>query len=583
MKIDHRAAFEKFSSTMVIPSKDFGLIPFRLWGIQKYYISELCRAHEEGKKEIVVLKCRQIGITTCSMAWDAYWTLRHKGIQAQFNSNSDENRDYFRDVLSELYKSLPPKYSYPLRLNNRSGMAWANGSRLLFQTVGVKKGGKLGRGRGLNYCHSTEMGEWQSGEAIASLRSAFSERHPAAMFLWEGTAKGFNHFYDMWMDAQRATSIHPIFLGWWRHPEVYSVERKSKQFQVYWDGRLTADERAFQREITRRYQTEISEEQWAWYRFHLAEKKMGDMIMMHQEYPTLPEHAFQASGQPFIGYAAQGKLREKLSDAPEPAYFRYEFGPLFEKTEIVESNEEMAHLKVWEEPDPNAYYVIAADPAYGASAASDRYVCSIWRVTRTKMIQVASFVAVELTMNQFAWVTCHLAGAYMPSFFILELNGPGMAVHQEIERMKSLGWGTAQRTQINNALGGIQNYLWRRPDSMGSGVNWQWRTTPRTKIWILNRLRDQLIQGNVIVREPELVDELGDIRQDGDKFRTEGRAHDDRVIAAALAVEHWSANALPVLDGLPVKEEELDISEMPNAHERALATFFRRHGIGVYG
>ena len=298
----------------------------------------------------------------------------------------------------------------------------------------------------------------------------------------------------------------------------------------------------------------------------------------------MPEHAFQASGQPFIGHAAMARLRESLENVSDPSYYRYSFGPTIEKTEINESNEEMAHLTVWEHPDPNAYYVVAADPAFGASAASDRYVCSVWRVTRTKMIQVASFVNVEMSMNQFAWVTCHLAGTYStanaPSFFILELNGPGMAVHQEIDRLKSMGWGTSQQSNILDALGGINTYIWRRPDSMGSAGNWQWKTTPRTKIWILNRLRDQLIQDNIVVREPELVSELQDMRQDGDKFRTEGRAHDDRVIAAALATEMWSSQALPMLDGLPVQEDEIPISAMPDAHERAINMFFHRLGVG---
>jgi hypothetical protein len=274
-----------------------------------------------------------------------------------------------------------------------------------------------------------------------------------------------------------------------------------------------------------------------------------------------------------------GRLREKLDDAPPPDFYRYTFGSTIERTETVSSNEEMAQLTVWEDPDPAGYYVVAADPAYGASATSDHYVCSVWRATRTTLTQAASFVAKELTMYQFAWVTCHLAGHYAPSFFILELNGPGMAVHQEIERLKATGWGAAHRGDVHNFLAGVQSYIWRRPDGMGIGASWQWRTTPRTKIWILNRLRDQLMQETVTVREPELVTELGNVRQDGDRFRSEGRQHDDRVIAAALAVEMWTSQALPQLDGLPMPEAPRDIATMPQAHERAMTSFYTRIGL----
>lgn len=578
---DHLTAFRQFSATMRIPSKDQGLIPFRLWGVQEHFVREVIRAIAQGKREIVCLKARQIGATTVMMAWDAYWCLRHAGLQGQFNANADDNREYFRDVLNELYTTLPRRFSYPLRLHNKYGMAWTNGSRLMFQTVG--KSSKIGRGRGLNYLHSTEMGEWENPDAIGSIRSAFSDRHPARLAVWEGTAKGYNTFYDMWKEAETAVTQHAIFLAWWRHQE-YTLrpdqDRTDRKIMaVYWDGHLTADERAWQRELTRRYHVTLTPEQWTWRRWKLAEKFMQNTVLCDQELPTLPEHAFQASGQPFVGHGLLARLRERLDDAPPARHFRYTFGPTIEQTEIEASTEEMAHLTVWEEPDPNAYYVVAADPAYGSSSLSDRYCCSVWRASRHALTQVASFMAVEVAMYQFAWVACHLAGAYGPSFFILELNGPGMAVHQEIERLQSFGWGTAQRSNLHSALGSIQAYIRRRPDSMGVGAAWQWRTTPRTKIGILTRLRDQLMQEAVVVRERGLVAELGTVRQDGDKFKTEGRAHDDRVMAAALAVEMWTAQALPQLDGLPPAPEERDIRDMPSAQERALAGYFHRIGL----
>ena len=577
---NHRRAFERFAATIQIPSRDEGLVPFTMWGVQRHFVDEVCRALEQGRHEIIVLKARQIGASTVMLAWDMYWLLRHPGMQGQLSSNTDENAAYFRDVLTEMYKTLPLKFRYTLRQNNRNGMAWDNGSRFLFQTVG-SAGQKAGRGRGLNFSHGTEVGTWNSAEAFASLRSAFSERHPAALFIWESTARGFNHWYDLWEDAQKAVTLYPIFLPWWRH-EGYALNRAVKQEQqiyaVYWDGRLTSDEHAWQREITRRWRVTLRPEQWAWRRWKVAEK-MGDRILADQEFPTLPEHAFQASGQPFIGHGAQARLREQLEAAPAPVCYRYTFGPTIERTRVDPTTEEMAHLTVWEPPDPNAYYVVAADPAYGASALSDRYVCSIWRVSRTRMVQAASFVLVDCTMNQFAWVCCHLAGHYSPSFFILELNGPGMAVHQEIERMTGLGWGTTDRSQIQNFLGNVQSYIWRRPDAMGRGASWQWRTTPRTKVWILNRLRDQIMQDTLVIREEGLVSELGNVRQDGDRFRAEGRYHDDRVIALALAVEMWSSQALPLLEGLPQPVDPLDVADMPSAHQRAVSGFFARMGV----
>jgi len=577
--------FWKFAQTMTIPSKDYGLIPFKPWGVQQHFIEAVASSIEDGVHEFVVLKGRQMGVTTVSMGFDAYWCLRHSGLQGQFSANSDENRDYFRDVLTEMYKTLPTKYKYGLRLNNRTGMAWANGSRLMFQTVGIL--GKVGRGRGLNFHHGTEMGEWRNPEAVGSLRAAFSERHPHRLFIWEGTAKGHNHFYDMWREAEHATTIKQIFLGWWRHTQ-YKLTEADKAFHVYWDGTLTADERAWAREIKRRWGVELTAGQWAWYRWKFAESMMQNELLMLQEYPTLPEHAFQASGQPFVGHAAIAQLTSDLDDAPQPSHYRYTFGPTIEQTIVKPTTPELAQLTVWEDPDPHGVYIVAADPAFGASAASDRYCCSVWRATKyrnpaddqvyDRLVQVASFVTTELGMHQFAWVTVHLAGTFMPSFFILELNGPGLAVWQELERLRDLGWGTGARGKVQDVMAGVNHYFWRRPDSMGKGAAWQFKTSPRLKFGILCRLRDQLMQGSITIREPEFVQELLNVRQTGDRFIS-GHAHDDRVMAAAMAVEHWSAQVLPYLVENPVHTQE-DAQEDPvPAHERAVALFFRRIGM----
>jgi hypothetical protein len=587
--IDHYRAFLKFAATMAIPSKDEGLVPFRLWSVQRYFIRELCAAIAQDQREIVVLKARQLGATTVAMAWDAYWCLRHPGMQGQFNSNADDNRDYFRDVLAELYRTLPAKFSYPLRLDNKHGMAWTNGSRLMFQVMARQgvKAGKMGRGRGLNYLHSTEMGEWENPEAIGSLRSAFSERHPARLAIWEGTAKGYNIFYDMWQEAETAITQHAIFLAWWRHegyrlqPEVYKTD--AKIFNVYWDGRLNADERAWQRELDRRYHVTLTPEQWAWRRWKLNEKFMGHATLCDQEFPTLPEHAFQASGQPFMAHALLAKLRDKLDDAPPATTFRYTFGPTIERTEVFPASAELAHLTVWEEPSPHAYYVVAADPAYGASPDSDRYICSVWRASRSSLVQVASFVATEIAMYQFAWVCCHLAGAYSrptaPAFFILELNGPGQSVQQEIDRLMHFGWGTDSQPGLLSALGSIQAYVRRRPDSMGVGAAWQWRTRPNNKLGLFTRLRDLLLQEAMVVREHGLVTELTGIRQTGTAIGGSGRLKDDRVVTAALAAEMYTAQALPQLDGLPPAPEETPVQDMPPAEERAMQLFFHRIGV----
>lgn len=577
--------FWQFANTVLVPSKDHGLTPFKPYGTQRYLIHELFQAIEEDKREVFVLKSRQIGATTVLAIFDAFWMQVHKGLQGHFIADSEANLQFFRSVLTETIKSAPRKFRHPIISNNKTQLLWGGNcqSRLLFQTASAKN---LGRGRGIAYLHSTETAFYNNLEVIGALRAAFSEKHPSRLYIWETTANGFNEFHKLYKDAERATTLKAIFIPWWRH-EQRVLDPQSQAFKVYWDGRLTADEQAWQRDIERRYGVSLTAEQWAWYRYTLSEKMSENEILMMQEHPTLPEHAFQATGQPFIGYAAQQKLREDADRAEEPESYAYDFGGFIEDTQIYETDKARCQLLVWEKADRNSHYVVSADPAYGASENSDQSVCQVWRATKTKLIQVAEFASNQVTMTQFAWVIAHLCGSYSPNaYLILETNGPGMGVLQELDRLKNYGFGTTRRAELENFLQAVSNYLWVRPDSRaGIGNSYHWRTDPRTKVWIINRLRDQLINGHIIARSRAFVEELGHVRQSGEKFSTEGSGNDDRVIAAALAVEDWSYMVLPILETLPPSPEEQSLmqnktlSAPQGAAQESVRQFFQRLGL----
>lgn len=570
--------FWKYANNVWIPSKDAGLVRFKPYQTQVYLINELLSGITEGIHEFVVLKPRQIGATTSLAIWDSFWLQAHKGLQGQLVADTDGNREFFRSVITELQKTAPVQFRRKVLQANRNQILWGNQSRLLFQTASANN---LGRGRGLAFLHGTEVAFWKGAGNIGQLRAALSERHPAACFVWESTANSFNHFYDMYEDAENAVSVKAIFLPWWRH-ELYSVPEGSPEYDVYWDGVLTGEERSWQREITRKWNIDITPQQWAWYRWKLAEK-IGDEILMKQEYPTIERDAFQASGQPFIGYEAMDRIVEQVSSGPEPECYSYHFGGFIEDMTPYETDASLAQLKVWEQPDPAAIYVVAADPAYGASEDSDMAVCQVWKATHRKLIQVAEFASNGCTMQQFAWVCAHLCGAFSSpknaAYFILELNGPGMAVHQELQRLQNYGWGTTRRQEFQNALAAIQNYLWNRPDSKaGFGNSWQWKTTHENKVWIFSRLRSEILNDKITMRSADLVKEIGTIRQSGDTFEAEGKKHDDRVVTAALALEMYSGQVMPYLSMTPDPDAPKQDTQAPmvNAQERLMKGFFER-------
>src|SRR5262249_41149796 len=121
---------------------------------------------------------------------------------------------------------------------------------------------------------------------------------------------------------------------------------------------------------------------------------------------------------------------------------RFAFGPLFEDTELVDCNERTSTLKIWQMPVPRGQYVIGADPAWGSSEWADRFCIQVLRVWADGVEQVAEFCTPEMNTMQFAWVMLYLAGAYGDTnlqsniMINLELNGPGVAVMNEINSLR---------------------------------------------------------------------------------------------------------------------------------------------------
>src|ERR1043166_8661462 len=146
--------FWRYAPTVQIPSKDEGLIRFKPYGTQTYLINEILDSIESGVHEIYINKPRQVGATTAIGIFDTFWLQKFNGMVGQLVADSDDNRAFFRSIISEIVKSSPKQYRYRVLQNNRNQIFWSNKSRLLFQTASAKA---LGRGRGLNFFHGTEV------------------------------------------------------------------------------------------------------------------------------------------------------------------------------------------------------------------------------------------------------------------------------------------------------------------------------------------------------------------------------------------------------------------------------------------
>src|ERR1700704_1045528 len=291
--------FEHFCNQLKIDSKEKGRIAFKWLGTQRYFAQEVSDGLKHGIHTFVVLKGRQIGMSTICLAFDLYWISKFKGLQGAVVTDTDENRELFRSYIEQYLASLPQAVRAPINRHNRVQLILKNGSRLVYMVAGLKKKGELGRAKAVNFMHATECSSWGDEEGFASLMNTLAQQNPSRCYLFESTARGYNIFYDAWRVAKTSKTQKAIFVGWWRN-ELYACKTSSLEFQTYWDGELTSDEKEWVREVFERYAVEVTPQQIAWWRWYVAEQMKGDEMMALQEMPPTEEYAFQLSGSKFF-------------------------------------------------------------------------------------------------------------------------------------------------------------------------------------------------------------------------------------------------------------------------------------------
>jgi len=544
--------FDQFIDNLTVDSKETGVGKLELYQSQRMFLNELAAGLEEDVRSFTVLKARQLGISTIMLAIDLFWLMVFPGTQGALVTDDEGNRENFRNTLERYLKGLPKTFRISITKHNREMLVLSNGSVMYYIVAGTKKKGAMGVGRGLNFVHATEVSRYGDAEAWASFVAAFAEQNPNRLYVYESTARGYNLFHDIWTDAKEAVDQKAIFIGWWAK-EIYRVKRGSKiyrsvmEINTNGDPVFTPEEKDLIQKVKDLYNVDVDDEQVAWYR-HETKKLGSDAGYIAQEHPWWEGQAFMMSGRMFFP-------NKQLTQSMDRAYglgfkgYRYNLTDDFLKTAIepVKSSK-MAQLRIWEEPDPDGVYALGVDPAYGSSIErndwNDRFAIQVLRCYADKVVQVAEYADDNLAPHQFAWITAHMAGYYRNVRVVLEINGPGVPVFQELKHLRQqiTRGASAERAKaagIDKIFDNWSWYLYHRQDSLGAGFFLHMKTTSETKNQIMSRMKDMLMLNMLDLRSVPLVNEMERIVQDGTWIGAEGRGKDDRCLAFALALRAY--------------------------------------------
>lgn len=562
------SVFEDFIKDLRISSKEESSEDERgsklaLWQSQRRFLDCVAGGLDDGVRQFFVLKSRQLGATTISLAIDLFWCAMNRNMFGALVTDNEKNRDANRIILRKYVESFPPEYfgdSFEIVKDNRNFMQFSNGSRLDFLVAGTKaKSIAWAEGAGYVMAHLTEIGKYGSPDGVESFMEAMPQKNPNRLLIAESTGNGFNAWRSMYYAAKEDPyTKRTLFIGFWSN-DMNRIERSDPRFLQYGTYAASGEERERVAAVGALYGHKITAEQLAWFRWRQDHVGEAEGIFA-QNQPWTEEDAFVLTGFSFFQVRQIAKDMKEIMDTPPArvedggygysAYY-YDFGTRFFDIKLHALDDEDDHeteLRVWEEPVADGKYVLGFDPAWGRNEHSDAHAIQVFRCFSDKLVQVAEYATANIDLKHAAWVMAHLAGAYQDCMINVDVNGPGKVIMLEFDHVRELLNAEMYQAEVKsrdweNALSNARWYLYHRADSLGGGYAFNFSTNGSNKPELMHNMRGAYITRELVVRSLPLLEEMRTVVQDGDKIGAPesgaGGSKDDLVFATALAVRTW--------------------------------------------
>ena len=243
-------------------------IELKLWTSQQRVLEEICAGLEAGVHAFYILKSRQLGVTTITIAINLFWLALNPNTIGCMVSDSDRSSAKNRETIRRYVESLSDFMgkSFSIERDNKFGFIFTNGSRLDMLVAGKSKV-NWGEGEGYIVGHFTEDGAYGREEGLESFRHAMAPDNPRSLYIFESTAKGPNHWKDMWEAArQDEFSSRCIFVGWWAN-NLQRIRTSDPRWKKFGMQAPTPEENDLIAEVRELYDYEVTMEQIAWYRW----------------------------------------------------------------------------------------------------------------------------------------------------------------------------------------------------------------------------------------------------------------------------------------------------------------------------
>lgn len=507
----------------------------------------------------VILKARQLGITTFVAAWHHFQLWKGEDARTLNVAHDDVLAKRIVLFFTVFHESLPDVGGMRPKLRSTAKNARVPKAELYYSEnrchgeTHVAKNLNP-RGSSARYIAESEAAFYPdltvfNDAVFPQLPSLGSPARKNCSFIVESTPNGQNDFYDLWEETKEPGSeFWGIFLPWYVMPSEYSMKAPGewkptdalRAKQAYWSSiRLKIDGKS------------VTREQLYWYERTLAgPPHYGNDDSFDESYPSddtacflLRSKSVFAEDMRYLQACvedANAKARKHWSERADgsgreiktngPAYGDLEYVSLrtpfgLESAVGFQRYQRKPKYKfvpdgpflVWETPQPGHVYVCGSDTAGGEgrdNSCMEMFDCYTGR-------QVCEYASNRVRPEDFADFLVHACAWYNDATIMPELNHLGSVV---MKRMAS-DWG-----YTNFAYEEKWDEVGVKKDKPGFWTKEQNRALIFTGlIWLV---QERFLE----IASPDLLREMANFKQEGMIYSTAKKhQHDDRVVAAGLA------------------------------------------------
>jgi len=437
--------------------------------VQKEY-ARRCSKHN------IVLKARQLGITTYVAARFFAHTITHPGTLSVQVAHDQESAEQIFRIVHRFVENLPA----PLR-KGALRTSRANVRQIVFPCIDseyrVETAADPNAGRGLTIqnLHCSEVARWPRDAAatLASLRAAVP---PNGEIVLESTPNGAaGCFYDEWIRAHE-TGYTRHFFPWWWEPtyrrDIKIVEFTDTELELMRKHGLDAGQIAFRREMRANFGSRMAE-----------------------EYAEDGESCFMASGDcVFDIEVIDRRMRESRSvvEQKDNARFLVFFPPITGDSGATPKD-----------------YIIGVDPAGGGSDGD--------------------FACAEVIEKSSGMQCAELQGHFTPAELASKVALIGRDYNQALIAVERNNHGHAVLASLMLHEGYLNVYY--------QGNQAGWLTSPATRPRMLENFAATLTNAPFLFSSTRLLEECRTFvrHPDGSASAANG-THDDLVMAMAVAL-----------------------------------------------